>query len=150
MSTIERLKFDAVIEQRDTARKECERLTRQLDECRSEVSFLQNRLGERLQQLAQAKRQHEDAVRACDVLRDVNNGLRTELAMLRQERTAERAPCAVVKPEQPAETELEQKAWQAFLAATAAACNHLSPAGAFQEAKDWIIHRDFRRKNKIT
>lgn len=79
--------------------------------------------------------------------------LRAELAAERKQRQYTDDTLRVMweqLPEQPAETELEQKAWQAFLAATAAACNHLSPAGAFQEAKDWIIHRNFRRKNKIT
>lgn len=44
MSTIDRLQYDAAIEERDKALRECERLTRQLEECRLDINALQDQL----------------------------------------------------------------------------------------------------------
>lgn len=73
MSPFERMQYNAVIQERDEALRERNRLTRQLDEYRSEIHLLQNQLENKLA-LANARR-HEQAA---------------EIEQLRRDRAAER------------------------------------------------------------
>ena len=143
---------------------EIERLTRQLDECRSEISFLQNELGKARQHFAAADALNAEAAKAGPIVDArikeleaklaVSNTRRheqaAEIEQLLRDLAAERTAPATAPTEQREETELERRAWELFVAAMAANDGYLRPEKSFVGATQWMAHRDERRKAGAT
>ena len=137
MSGIERENLDQTMRELNEARRECERLKQELASAQGAIKTYIAGLGVLSAERDRYKRKladmEDDAVAAYI---DHADGV---AACIEERRS-----------EQPAETELERKAWELFAAAMASGARDISPEQSFVTAWLWIGFRDQRRKAVTT